>query len=68
MYFPRIRAEIFAAVERTGTWPDALLQSYVALIPKGEGAAPDKLRPITVMSAVDMPMGEGGDGCSTVDG
>ena len=39
-------------IEQTGKWPDSLMLGLVSLISKGEGTAPDKLRPITVMSAV----------------
>ena len=33
-------------------WPQALSQGVVSLISKGEGSAPSKLRPISVMSVI----------------
>eukprot|EP00660_Eupelagonema_oceanica_P019121 gene19121-biopygen9988 len=45
-------AEVFNCIEKTGTWPKALMRSLITLIPKGEGAEPLKMRPISVMSAV----------------
>eukprot|EP00660_Eupelagonema_oceanica_P019266 gene19266-biopygen6049 len=31
-------AEVFNCIEKTGTWPKALMRSLITLIPKGEGA------------------------------
>ncbi|KAJ9468274.1 Retrovirus-related Pol polyprotein from type-1 retrotransposable element R2 [Diplonema papillatum] len=45
-------AEVFNAIEATGTWPNALLEAAVTLIPKDETLDPLALRPITVTSAV----------------
>ncbi|KAJ9435082.1 Retrovirus-related Pol polyprotein from type-1 retrotransposable element R2, partial [Diplonema papillatum] len=45
-------AEVFNAIEATGTWPDALLEAAVTLIPKDETLDPLALRPITVTSAI----------------
>eukprot|EP00660_Eupelagonema_oceanica_P019407 gene19407-biopygen14683 len=45
-------AEVFNGIERTGTWPKTLMRSLITLIPKGEGAEPLQMRPISVMSAV----------------
>ena len=45
-------AVLFNHIEQDGIWPDALKLGLVSLISKGEGTAPSKLRPITVMSAV----------------
>ena len=45
-------AALFNIIEIHGKWPEALQLGLVSLISKGEGTAPDKLRPITVMSAV----------------
>ena len=41
---------IYHIIEHTGVWPDALTHGKISLLSKGEGAEPDKLRPITVMS------------------
>ncbi|KAJ9454416.1 hypothetical protein DIPPA_21518 [Diplonema papillatum] len=43
---------VFNAIEATGTWPDALLEAAVTLIPKDETLDPLALRPITVTSAI----------------
>ena len=45
-------AELLNTVEATGVWPQALREGLVSLISKGEGASPNQLRPITVMSAI----------------
>ncbi|KAJ9436387.1 Retrovirus-related Pol polyprotein from type-1 retrotransposable element R2 [Diplonema papillatum] len=45
-------AAVFNAIEATGTWPDALLEAAVTLIPKDETLDPLALRPITVTSAI----------------
>eukprot|EP00660_Eupelagonema_oceanica_P019105 gene19105-biopygen18276 len=45
-------AEVFNGIEKTGTWPKTLMRSLITLIPKGEGAEPLQMRPISVMSAV----------------
>ena len=42
--------EMCHVIGKSGVWPDALAQGRIALLSKGEGAAPEKLRPITVMS------------------
>eukprot|EP00973_Karenia_brevis_P037452 5165337-Karenia_brevis.AAC.1 len=39
-------------VEQLGRWPQALEQAVVTLITKGNGAKPEDLRPISVMSTV----------------
>ena len=43
---------MLTVVESSGRWPEALATGFISLIPKGEGAAPEKLRPISVMSVV----------------
>ena len=45
-------AALLNVVEATGTWPDALLRTLVALIPKGEGSDPLQQRPISIASTV----------------
>jgi len=45
-------ATLFNQIELAGSWPEALKLGLVSLISKGDGTAPDKLRPITVTSAV----------------
>eukprot|EP00666_Eupelagonemidae_sp_cell4sb_P005827 gene5827-biopygen9860 len=45
-------ARVFNAVERAGKWPTALERALMTLIPKGQGGEPDKMRPISVMSAI----------------
>eukprot|EP00660_Eupelagonema_oceanica_P019356 gene19356-biopygen31077 len=45
-------AQMFNVVEETGAWPAALQRSLITLIPKGEGAEPLRMRPISVMSSV----------------
>ena len=45
-------AAFFNLVEDTGVWPKPLQRALVSLIPKGEGANPIDMRPISVMSAV----------------
>ena len=45
-------AELLNAVERSGTWPQALAEGIISLINKGEGASALRLRPISVMSVV----------------
>ena len=45
-------AVILNIIELTGMWPQALSQGVVSLISKGEGSAPSKLRPISVMSVI----------------
>ena len=39
-------------MEETGTWPVPLTRGMISLIPKGEGCAPQKLRPIGLMASV----------------
>ena len=39
-------------IEASGDWPPAIARAFVALIPKGEGGAPLKQRPITITSIV----------------
>eukprot|EP00660_Eupelagonema_oceanica_P019581 gene19581-biopygen10780 len=48
----RLLADMFNAVEHTGKWPISLRRSLITLIPKGEGADPLQLRPISVMSPI----------------
>eukprot|EP00754_Rhynchopus_humris_P030393 Rhum_TRINITY_DN15269_c1_g2::Rhum_TRINITY_DN15269_c1_g2_i1::g.147151::m.147151 len=51
----QIMAEVLQRVERDGTWPKALTQASVAMIPKGSSDAaplPLALRPISIMSVV----------------
>eukprot|EP00660_Eupelagonema_oceanica_P019456 gene19456-biopygen3601 len=45
-------AGLFNVIEKTGAWPAALQRSLITLIPKGEGAEPLRMRPISVMSSV----------------
>eukprot|EP00973_Karenia_brevis_P066834 9290565-Karenia_brevis.AAC.1 len=45
-------AEMLNIVEANGRWPRQLTTAMITLITKGEGSRPDKLRPISVMSAV----------------
>ena len=45
-------AAFYNLVEDTGVWPKSLQQALVTLIPKGDGANPIDMRPISVMSAV----------------
>ena len=42
----------FSVIEQGGTWPDDLAQGVMSLIRQGEGTAPFKLRPISVMSVL----------------
>ena len=39
-------------VEQHGRWPAGLATGFVSLIPNGEGSAPEKLQPISVMSVL----------------
>ena len=43
-------AEVFKLIEKTGEWPEALLDVPVAMIPKGEAATAADRRPISCMS------------------
>ena len=45
-------AQVFNLVEETGTWPVPLTRGLISLIQKGEGSAPQKLRPIGLMASV----------------
>ena len=45
-------ADFFNTVEQIGVWPKAFMTGLISLISKGEGSAPLKLRPLTVMSSV----------------
>ena len=45
-------AEVLNLVEETGTWPVPLTRGLISIIPKGEGSAPQKLRPIGLMASV----------------
>eukprot|EP00660_Eupelagonema_oceanica_P006904 gene6905-biopygen7513 len=45
-------AATLTLVEETGTWPAALENALVSLIPKGAGGGPLELRPISVASVV----------------
>eukprot|EP00973_Karenia_brevis_P089695 12399023-Karenia_brevis.AAC.1 len=45
-------AELFNLIEKCGRWPSILEQALITLIPKGQGAGPGDLRPISVMGAV----------------
>ena len=38
--------------EQASKWPLDLAQGFITLIPKGEGAEPAQLRPISVMSGI----------------
>ena len=44
--------DILCIVEQTGIWPNDLAQGFITLTPKGEGAEPAHLRPISVMSVI----------------
>ena len=44
--------DLLCVVEQTGKWPHDLAQGFISLIPKGEGAEPAQLRPISVMSVI----------------
>eukprot|EP00973_Karenia_brevis_P084880 11778566-Karenia_brevis.AAC.1 len=45
-------AMIFNEIERQGKWPRSLERALITLISKGQGAKPEDLRPISVMSVV----------------
>ena len=45
-------AQVLNLVEETGTWPVPLTSGLISLIQKGEGSAPQKLRPIGLMASV----------------
>ena len=45
-------AQVLNLVEETGTWPTPLTCGLISLIQKGEGSAPQKLRPIGLMTSV----------------
>eukprot|EP00660_Eupelagonema_oceanica_P019607 gene19607-biopygen16350 len=45
-------AGLLNEVERSGQWPATLERALISLIPKGEGGEPDRMRPISVMSAI----------------
>ena len=44
--------ELLSCVEQTGQWPQGVAEGVITLISKGEGASPENLRPISVMSTV----------------
>ena len=44
--------QLYQAIETTGTWPQGIAEGLVTLLPKGEGARPFDLRPITVMPVI----------------
>ena len=45
-------AEVLNLIEETGTRPVQLTRGLIPFIPKGEGSAPQKLRPIGLMAFV----------------
>ena len=45
-------ALLLTKVEQTGRWPTCLARGFIMLVPKGEGAHPLKLRPLSVLSLV----------------
>ena len=46
-------AELLRMVERTGTWPQPVVEGFTSLVPKGEGEGnPMKLRPLTILSQI----------------
>ena len=45
-------AQVLNLVEETGTWPVPLTRVLTSLVQKGEGSAPQKLRPIGLMASV----------------
>ena len=45
-------AQLLNLVEGRGTWPVPLTCGLISLIQKGEGSAPQKLRPIGLMASV----------------
>ena len=45
-------AQVLNLVEETGTWPVLFTSGLISLIQKGEGSAPQKLRPIGLMASV----------------
>ncbi|CAE8644441.1 unnamed protein product, partial [Polarella glacialis] len=45
-------AVLFNVIEESGRWPESLERALFSLIPKGDGASPTDMRPISVMSAV----------------
>ena len=44
--------QVLNLVEETGTWPVPLTRGLISFIQKGEGSAPQKLRPIGLMASV----------------
>ena len=44
-------AQVQNSVEETGTWPVPLTCGLISFIPKGEGSAPQKLRPTGLMAS-----------------
>lgn len=45
-------AQVLNLVEETGTWPVPITRGLISLIQKGEGSAPQKLRPIGLKASV----------------
>ena len=45
-------ALLLTKVEETGCWPTCLARGFITLVPKGEGAHPLKLRPLSVLSLI----------------
>ena len=45
-------AQVLNLVEETGTWPVPLTRGLISLIQKGEGSAPQKLRPTGLKASV----------------
>ena len=43
-------ALLLTKVEELGCWPTCLARGLITLVPKGEGAHPLKLRPLSVLS------------------
>ena len=52
-YWEEAIARLLARVEETATWPQAVAEAFVAMIPKSSGGSrPQDLRPITVLDLV----------------
>ena len=45
-------AGLLERVEQTGTWPRMLALGLITLTPKGEGAKPLDMRPLSVLSLI----------------
>lgn len=43
-------SHFYDVVEETGCWPEQLAWATVSLIPKGEGALPSEMRPLSIMA------------------